>query len=109
MSWLKSVLTFPNLRDRPCWRCGYTLRNLPLDARNCPECGLAVRITLSANASLSFADPAWLGRLSLASFALAVTILLTVGVTLLYWLVLEPLGAGAWGAGMGPASLLLTI
>ena len=52
-------------RLKPCLRCGYSLRN-NIDARNCPECGLAVRITLRGDDSLAWSNPAWLRRTALA-------------------------------------------
>jgi hypothetical protein len=45
-------------RLRPCLRCGYSLRHI-LGARNCPECGLAVRISLSENTGLEWTNPRW--------------------------------------------------
>ncbi len=39
-------------------RCGYSLTRIA-DARNCPECGLAVRITLAGNSGLEWSSPGW--------------------------------------------------
>src|SRR5947207_7190453 len=50
-------------RQRPCLRCGYSLRMLG-DARHCPECGLAVWLSLSRNESLDCSNPAWLSRIA---------------------------------------------
>jgi hypothetical protein len=47
----------------PCVRCDYDLRGLPPDAR-CPECGLPVRYSDPAHASLRHASPGWLASLS---------------------------------------------
>jgi hypothetical protein len=59
------VMMKPDQRARlkPCLRCGYSLRN-NIDARNCPECGLAVRISLANDDSLHMSNPAWLRRLA---------------------------------------------
>jgi hypothetical protein len=62
----------PRARLRPCLRCGYSLRNVP-DARACPECGLAVWLTLSGNDDLDLSNPEWLNRLALGSLTLAAT------------------------------------
>src|SRR5437762_4880851 len=56
-------------RLKPCLRCGYSLRH-NIEARNCPECGLAVRISLGADDSLEMSDPAWLRRQQVAVVAL---------------------------------------
>src|SRR3954452_7924532 len=45
-------------RLKSCLRCGYSLRHLA-GARNCPECGLAVRISLSGNSGLEWSSPGW--------------------------------------------------
>jgi hypothetical protein len=69
------------------------LRHLPFEARNCPECGLAARITLSANRSLSVADPAWLGRLSNACLGLAASLVIALAVIVLVAAVNRPGGS----------------
>lgn len=45
-------------RLKPCLRCGYSLRHIA-GARNCPECGLAARISLSGNSGLEWTNPRW--------------------------------------------------
>jgi hypothetical protein len=55
----------PRARLKPCLRCGYSLRN-NIEARNCPECGLAVRISLGGDDSLEMSNPAWVRRQQLA-------------------------------------------
>ena len=75
------VMMKPDQRARlkPCLRCGYSLRN-NIDARNCPECGLAVRISLANDDSLHMSNPAWLRRLALGAAAFLVAhILLLAG------------------------------
>lgn len=57
-------------RLRPCLRCGYSLRNVP-DARVCPECGLAVWLSLSGNDDLELSNPQWLRRVATAMLVLA--------------------------------------
>src|SRR4051812_11718567 len=56
-------------RLKPCLRCGYSLIH-NIDARNCPECGLAVRISLGGDDSLSMSDPAWIRWQQLAAASL---------------------------------------
>src|SRR5678815_5717060 len=57
-------------RLKPCLRCGYSLRN-NIDARNCPECGLAVRVSLRNDDTLEWSNPAWVRRMAWGAFALA--------------------------------------
>jgi len=51
-------------REKPCLRCGRSLRGV-VDARHCPECGLAVWLSLGGNDALEWSNPPWLGRLSM--------------------------------------------
>ena len=55
-------------RLKPCLRCGYSLRHNN-ESRNCPECGLAVRISRGGDDTLEMSDPAWLRRQQLAVLA----------------------------------------
>src|SRR5215471_416587 len=45
-------------RLKPCLRCGYSLLRIA-GAKNCPECGLAVRISLAGNSGLEWSNPRW--------------------------------------------------
>lgn len=62
-------------REKPCLRCGYSLRK-NFDAKYCPECGLSVWLSLSANDGLDWSSPPWLTRLAIASLVMAVAQLL---------------------------------
>jgi hypothetical protein len=81
-------------RLKPCLRCGYSLRN-NIEARNCPECGLAVRISLGGDDSLEMSNPAWVRRQQLA---VAFLLLAHVGGLVAMALVQAPL-ARAHGSG----------
>jgi hypothetical protein len=63
-------------RLKPCLRCGYSLRN-NIDARNCPECGLAIRISLRGDDTLEMSNPQWVRAMSRAT---AVAALAPVGI-----------------------------
>jgi len=73
-------------REKPCLRCGYSLRYL-VDSRNCPECGLAVWLSLGNNDALDWSNPVWLKRLSILCCGMAalqfVTIWVFAGIALL--------------------------
>ncbi len=60
----------PRARLKPCLRCGYSLRNIT-DSRNCPECGLAIWLSLSGNDDLEMSSPTWLRRLAWGTLVLA--------------------------------------
>ncbi len=45
-------------RLKPCLRCGYSLLHIA-GSKNCPECGLAVRVSLSGNTGLEWTNPRW--------------------------------------------------
>lgn len=57
-------------REKPCLRCGYSLRRI--DALHCPECGLSVWRSLNANDALEWSNPPWLTKLAVACTVLAV-------------------------------------
>jgi hypothetical protein len=52
-----------------CIRCGYDLRELPIDGP-CPECGTPIEHSLGGD-RLSKADPRWLARIALGQSLLA--------------------------------------
>src|SRR2546423_5256295 len=64
------IVNDPKAREKPCLRCGYSLRKLP-DARHCPECGLSVWLSLKQGDSLDLSNPAWLRRLATACWVIA--------------------------------------
>lgn len=57
-------------REKPCIRCGYSLRKVT-DSPRCPECGLAVWLSLNNNDTLDNSNPEWLRRSALACWLLA--------------------------------------
>ena len=75
-------------RLKPCLRCGYSLVHIA-GARNCPECGLAVRVSLSDNRGLPWSNPRWQRYLAVAfglmAFGFFCTILGSVG----FWITIE--------------------
>ncbi|HEY8749098.1 MAG TPA: hypothetical protein VIM11_14035 [Tepidisphaeraceae bacterium] len=64
------VVSDKQARLKPCLRCGYSLLRIA-GARNCPECGLAVRISLAGNSGLEWSNPRWqrVGALALCVLA----------------------------------------
>jgi hypothetical protein len=72
-------------RLKPCLRCGYPLRGA-ISARNCPECGLAVRISLSDNRGLEWSNPRWQRSLALAFVVLALGLFCTMLSSAADWL-----------------------
>lgn len=68
--YVKIIHSDARSREKPCLRCGYSLRKL-FDIRHCPECGLSVWLSLSNNDSLDASNPAWLRRMSFAAWGMA--------------------------------------
>src|SRR5688572_16033275 len=60
----------PKAREKPCLRCGYSLRRIG-DSRNCPECGLSVWVSLNQNDSLDWSRPDWLRMISVGATVMA--------------------------------------
>ena len=57
-------------RQKPCLRCGYSLLRIA-GAKNCPECGLAVRVSLAGNSALEWSNPRWQRVIALGFAVLA--------------------------------------
>ena len=53
----------PRAREKPCIRCGYSLRKLT-DSNHGPKCGLATWLSLNQNDTPEMSNPAWLGRMA---------------------------------------------
>jgi hypothetical protein len=64
------VKSDPRAREKPCLRCGYSLRKI-IDSKHCPECGLSIWLSLNSNDTLDWSNPAWLRRMALATWVLA--------------------------------------
>jgi hypothetical protein len=62
-------------REKPCLRCGYSLRRLG-DATHCPECGLSVWLSLNQNDNLDMSNPDWLRRMAVGLWLMAIGSLL---------------------------------
>jgi hypothetical protein len=65
----------PKAREKPCLRCGYSLRKLT-DTNHCPECGLSVWLSLNQNDTLDMSSPEWLRRMAVGLWILVVASLL---------------------------------
>jgi hypothetical protein len=73
-------------RLKPCRRCGYSLAHIA-GARNCPECGLAVRISLSSNSGLEWSSPRWQRFMAVAFGVLALGLLCRTAGSAGHWLI----------------------
>jgi hypothetical protein len=67
---LVMIKSDPKAREKPCLRCGYSLRKLG-DAKHCPECGLSVWVSLNQNDGLDWSRPEWLRRMVLGLWVMA--------------------------------------
>lgn len=68
--YVRQVLSDARAREKPCIRCGLSLRK-HLDDRHCPQCGLSVWMTLNGNDSLDYSSPVWLRRSARGTWAMA--------------------------------------
>jgi hypothetical protein len=68
---LVMIKSDPRAREKPCIRCGYSLRKVT-DSIHCPECGLSVWLSLNQNDTLENSNPEWLRRTAIACWVLAV-------------------------------------
>lgn len=66
----------PRAREKPCLRCGYSLRKI--DATHCPECGLSVWLSLNNNDGLDSSRPEWLRRMANALWGMAAAQLVAI-------------------------------
>src|SRR5688572_30606498 len=78
------VITDRKAREKPCLRCGYSLRHLA-DARHCPECGLSVWLSLNDDDALDRSNPQWLMRMSLGALILALAQMLGLILWIVFW------------------------
>jgi hypothetical protein len=67
---LKIIKSDPRAREKPCLRCGLSLRKL-LDAKHCPQCGLSVWLSLNHNDTMDWSNPAWLRAMSIGAAIMA--------------------------------------
>jgi hypothetical protein len=75
--WGVLLVADPQARAKPCLRCGYSLRHIA-GGRNCPECGLAVRVSLGGNDGLEWCNPAWQRKVAMGAVLVAIAQLLEV-------------------------------
>jgi hypothetical protein len=67
---LVMIKSDPRSREKPCLRCGYSLRKIT-DSNHCPECGLSLWLSLNQNDTLEMSNPDWLRRMALALWIMA--------------------------------------
>jgi hypothetical protein len=78
------VMSDAKAREKPCLRCGYSLRKL-LDARYCPECGLSVWLSLNPDDSLDRSSPPWTRRLAMSSWIMAAAQIIGLAALVVAW------------------------
>ncbi|HSI33783.1 MAG: hypothetical protein ACAI43_20560 [Phycisphaerae bacterium] len=66
---VKIVKSDARAREKPCLRCGYSLRKI--ESTHCPECGLSVWLSLNNNDNLDRSNPDWLRRVALGLLVMA--------------------------------------
>src|SRR5215210_3130796 len=69
--YVKQFTSDPRAREKPCLRCGTSLRK-NLDDKYCPECGLSVWLSLNPNDTLEWSNPPWLRRSAKGAMLLAI-------------------------------------
>ncbi|MDB5327969.1 MAG: hypothetical protein JWM57_3538 [Phycisphaerales bacterium] len=68
--YVRQILTDARAREKPCLRCGLSLRK-HLDDRYCPDCGLSVWMSLNPNESLDYSNTQWLRKAARGSWLMA--------------------------------------
>jgi hypothetical protein len=76
---LKIIKADPRGREKPCLRCGYSLRKIT-DSNYCPECGLSVWLSLNQNDTLEMCSPDWLRRMAVGVWILAAASVISLAV-----------------------------
>jgi hypothetical protein len=66
---LVMIKSDPRAREKPCLRCGYSLRKI--ESTHCPECGLSVWMSLNQNDMLEWSRPEWLRRMAVGLWIMA--------------------------------------
>ena len=74
---LTMIKSDPRAREKPCLRCGYSLRKIT-DSNYCPECGLSVWLSLNQNDTLEMSRPEWIRQMTAGLWILAVASLLAL-------------------------------
>ena len=74
---LTIIKSDPRAREKPCLRCGYSLRKIT-DSNYCPECGLSVWLSLNQNDTLEMSRPEWIRQMTAGLWILVVASLLAL-------------------------------
>jgi hypothetical protein len=69
--YVKQFTSDPRAREKPCLRCGTSLRK-NLDDKYCPQCGLSVWLSLNPNDTLEWSNPPWLRKSAKGATILAI-------------------------------------